>query len=108
MKTAVVPAATLRLVGPVHMVGAVPLGVATVKVAAVVVAGEPTPLAKTASYLLPPSPSVAAPKSNVREVWPVIGTNELLPAVSTIHCTVGVGVPLAAAMNVTSVPAVSD
>ena len=41
------------------------------------------------------------------EVAPLIGEKVLLPANSTIHCTVGVGLPLAAAVKLASWPNVN-
>ena len=45
-------------------------------------------------------------KVSVGEVAPVISVKVMPPSVLTCHCTVGVGVPLAAAVKVTGLPAV--
>ncbi len=79
----------------------------TANVAAAEAAEEPMPLEKTASYWLPLSPSVTGPRSSVTEVAPAIAEKVLLPAGSTIHWTVGAGLPLAAAVKVASCPTVS-
>ena len=102
VNVASVPASVVRSVGFVVTTGA---AVLTVSVAALVVAAVPTPLLNTASYSLPLCCGVAVPRSSVVAVAPAMGENEFAPAVSTIHCTVGVGVPVAAAVNVASVPA---
>jgi len=76
-------------------------GATTVKVAAVV-AAVPTELVKTAWYLFPFC-AKAALKVSVVEVAP----GRLLkapPPTLTCHCTVGAGVPLAAAVKVAVPP----
>lgn len=80
----------------------------TISVAAVVVAGAPMPLLNTARYSLPFSSSVTLPMARVAFVAFGISLNEFPPSVLTCHCTVGDGVPLASAVNITSVPATSD
>src|SRR5882757_2393894 len=71
----------------------------TVSVAAVVVALE-TLLVKTARYWLPESPSDVE-KVKVVEVAPMISVKVPPPLVLICHCTVGVGLPEAAAVKVT-------
>jgi hypothetical protein len=61
----------------------------------------------TASYKFPLC-SRAAVKLKVVEVAPTIGLNVVPPFVLTIHCTVGAGLPLAAAVNVTVPPTPTD
>ena len=75
----------------------------TVNEAAVVVA-SPQRFVKTARYRFPFSPIVAV---NVRlvDVAPEILFQSAPPLVLICHCTVGVGVPLAAATKVTLPPA---
>src|SRR5271170_3032870 len=75
----------------------------TVSVAAVVF-GCPVELVKTARYSLPLCP-VDVVKLNVVEVAPGIFRNVAPWLVLTCHCTVGAGVPVAAAVNVTPWPA---
>src|SRR6266481_3993468 len=73
-------------------------GTFTVRVAAVVVAG-PQVFVNTARYCLPLS-APAAVKLRVVVVAPGMSVNVAPPLMLTCHCTVGVGVPLAAAVNV--------
>jgi hypothetical protein len=70
-----------------------------------VVVADPAELVKTASKVLPFCAAVAA-KLNVVEVAPATAVNPL--PVFTIHCTVGAGVPLAAAVNVAVAPTTTD
>jgi len=77
----------------------------TVSVAAVVVPVPPA-FVNTASYLLPFCEAVVV-KLKVVEVAPETAMNDVPPFVLTIHCTVGVGVPVAAAVNVAVFPAVT-
>jgi hypothetical protein len=77
----------------------------TVSVAAVVVA-EPTEFVNTARYWFPFCPAVAT-KLSVVDVAPATLLNDVPPSVLTCHCTVGVGLPLAAATNVTFDPALT-
>ena len=98
MNVAVWPAVTVVFVGFVVITGPA----VTVKVAAVVVA-EPTLLVKTARYWLPFC-AVVAVKASVVDVAPAMFVN-VTPSVLTCHCTVGAGVPLAAAVKVAVEPA---
>ncbi len=77
----------------------------TVSVAAVVVA-EPKLLVKTARYSLPLWPAVVTMLSVV-DVAPATLAKVEPPFVLTCHCTVGAGVPLAAAVNVAVWPALT-
>ena len=77
----------------------------TVNVAAVVVA-VPVESVNTAWYLLPFCAAVTAVSVSVVEVAPLIFVNAP-PLTLTCHCTVGAGVPLAAAVNVVLLPAVT-
>jgi hypothetical protein len=86
-------------VGPVHFSGAV-----TVSVAGCVVA-EPLGLVNTASYSVPDTAVVVAGVVYVSEVAPAIGVKPLAPGACDSHCTVGAGLPLAAAVNVAVAPA---
>ena len=99
VKVAVAPASTDTFVGFVVIEGSV----FTVSVAAVVVA-VPCVFVKTASYVFPVCAAVVV-KLKVVEVAPATAVNPLPEF--TIHCTVGVGVPLAAAVNVAVPPAVT-
>ncbi len=101
---AVFPALTLWFVGLVVTTGAVNLFV-TVSVAAVVVA-EPFELVNTARYLLPVWVAVVT-KLSVVEVAPATFVKVVPPLVLTCHWTVGVGLPLAAAVNVAVCPALT-
>ena len=94
VNVAVLPGHTVRFAGEVGE-GA---EVVTVSVAAVVVA-VPQLFVKTARYFLPLSAEPAV-KLYVVEVAPLILVKVFPPSVETCHCTVGVGVPLAAAVNV--------
>src|SRR6516162_5475892 len=89
------PAVTVWLVGWVVMVGAA----VTVRVAALVVA-LPALLVKTASYSLPFMAVVTLVSVSVGLVAPLMAFQVTPPSVLTSHCTVGVGSPLAAAVNV--------
>jgi hypothetical protein len=100
VKVAMAPANTDTFVGFVVITGRV----FTVSVAAVVVA-DPCVFVKTASYEFPVCAAVVV-KLKVAEVAPATAVNAP-PPVLTIHCTVGVGVPLAAAVNVAVAPAVT-
>src|SRR5579883_2546006 len=75
-----------------------------VRVAALVVA-LPTLLVKTASYSLPFIEAVTLESVNVVEVAPLIFVKVMPPSVLTSHCTVGAGLPLAAAVKVAFWPA---
>ena len=77
----------------------------TVSVAAVVVA-VPAEFVNTARYWFPLCDN-AVVKLNVVEVAPETLLNVPLPAVLICHCTVGVGEPVAAAVNVAVWPAVT-
>ena len=48
-----------------------------------------------------------AVKLYVGEVAPVMSVNVVPPSVLTCHCTVGVGMPLAVAVNVAMLPALT-
>jgi hypothetical protein len=100
VKVAVAPAATDTFAGFVVTTGRV----FTVSVAAVVVA-DPAEFVNTASYAFPLCAAVVV-KLKLVEVAPANAVNAP-PPVLTIHCTVGVGVPLAAAVNVAVAPAVT-
>src|SRR5215469_10124273 len=86
------------------MPGAV--GAATVRVAAVVVA-LPALLVKMASYSLLLMAVVTLDSVSVVLVAPLMVFQLEPPLVLTSHCTVGVGLPLAAAVNDTLAPAVT-
>ena len=92
------PEATVALEGSVVMTG----GAVTVRVAAVVVA-EPTELVKTASYSSPFSVVVAV-NEKVVDVAPLMGAKVVPELVETSHCTVGFGVPVAAALKLAVSP----
>src|SRR5579871_2272112 len=100
VNVAVDPALTLWLVGFVVTVGAK----FTVIVAAVVVA-DPLVLVNTARNFVPFCPAVTFGTVNVVVVAPATLLNVAPPSVENCHCTVGVGLPLAAAMNVAVCPA---
>jgi hypothetical protein len=102
VKVAVAPEVRLLLTGFVVIAGAK----STVSVAAVLVA-ELTLFVNTARYWLPFCPAVTATTDNVAEVAPEIFVNVVPPFVLTCHCTVGVGDPLAAAVNVAVAPALT-
>jgi hypothetical protein len=72
-----------------------------------VVVASPAVLVNTASYTLPFCPALAR-KLNVVEVAPATDVNVVPPSVLTVHCTVGVGVPSAAAVKVAVSPAFTD
>src|SRR6516225_6677449 len=86
------PAVTVWLAGFVVMVGVN----WTVSVAAVLVT-LPALLAKTAWYSLPFIAAVTAFSVSVVLVTPLILLKVLPPSVLTCHCTLGIGLPLAAA-----------
>ena len=102
VKVTGLPAVTVWLVGWVVTTGAT--AAVTVSVAGWLVA-LPATLVKTASYSLPSSVALVV-KVSVVAVAPVMSAKVTPPSVLTCHCTVGVGVPLAAAVKVTGVPAV--
>jgi hypothetical protein len=95
VNVAVVPAATDLFAGWVVIVGAV----LTVSVAAFV-ATLPELFVNTARNRVPLSDAFAWIESDV-EVAPLILLQVAPLSVLNCHCTVGVGVPLAAAVNVT-------
>ena len=78
----------------------------TVRMAAVVVA-LPALLVKTASYSSPFMAVVTLDSVSVVLVAPLMALQVRPPSVLTCHCTVGVGLPLAAAVNDTLAPAVT-
>jgi hypothetical protein len=79
-------------------------GAVTVRVAAVVVT-VPTELVNTAWYLFPFCEKAAV---NVSVVEVALGTLLNAPPLTlTCHCTVGAGLPLAAAVKVTLLPALT-
>jgi hypothetical protein len=94
VNVAVVPAHTVWGVGWVVTAG----GTFTVKVAAVVVAVLHV-FVNTARYCLPLSAPTAV-KLSVVEVAPGMSLKVAPPLMLTCHCTVGLGVPFAAAVNV--------
>ena len=102
VKVTGVPAVMVWLVGSVVTTGAT--AAVTVSVAGALVT-LPALFVKTASYSLPVSVALVV-KVSVGEVAPVMSAKVTPPSVLTCHCTVGVGVPLAAAVKVTGVPAV--
>ncbi|HEY5121535.1 MAG TPA: hypothetical protein VII84_08155, partial [Acidimicrobiales bacterium] len=71
----------------------------TLKVAGLVVA-EPWELVNVASYSLPFIALVTEFNVRVLDVAPVTAVNVAPPFVETLHCTLGVGEPVAAALNV--------
>src|SRR5205085_801285 len=81
-------------------------GAVTVRVAAAVVA-LPAALVNAARYWLPFCAAVAV-KLRVVPVAPEMLLNVAPPSVLTCHCTVGAGLPLAAAVNVAVWPAATD
>src|SRR5881628_1797480 len=103
VKVAVWPAFTVWFTGWVVMVGSV--GEFTVSVAAVVVAVPPE-FVNTARYRYPLCDKVVV-KLSVVEVAPETLLNVTPPSVLTCHCTVGVGVPVAAAVKVAVWPAIT-
>jgi len=78
----------------------------TVSVAAVVIAGEPMPFVNTASICSHSSPRWP---ENVQRSGGLAGEiREIVPpSILTCHCTVGVGMPLAAAVKVAEPPAMT-
>ena len=96
VKVAVVPALTVVLLGCVLTLGAL----LTVRVAAVVFT-IPEEFVNTARYWAPLL-TVLVAKLYVSPV--ALGISDQLPLVFTCHCTVGVGVPVAAAVNVAVSP----
>ena len=102
VKVAVCPAVTVWLTGLVVTTGTV----LTVSVAAVLVA-VPRLLVKTARYWLPFWVVVTLVRVSAVLVAPEMLANVLPPLVLTCHCTVGLGSPLAAAVNVPVCPAVT-
>jgi hypothetical protein len=98
VNVAVAPAFTVVLAGLVVIAGAE----LTVNVAAVVFA-ELTLLVNTARYWLPVC-AAAAVNERVVDVAPEIFV-KVTPSVLCCQCTVGVGLPLAAAVNVAVAPA---
>jgi hypothetical protein len=94
VKVAIAPDATVASVGLVVIVG----GNCTVSVAAVLVAVL-TLFVNTARYRLPFCDEVSDVSDSVVEVAPETFVNVVPPSMLTCHCTVGVGVPLAAAAN---------
>ena len=99
VNVAVCPALTVASVGFCVIAGAW----VTVSVAAVVVA-EPTVLVNTARNWLPFC-ATRVVNVNVVLVAPAMFENVAPPLVLSCHCTVGVGLPLAAAVNDTMLPA---
>src|SRR5580698_9349190 len=102
--------AGMELIGPLstplggtHFTAA---GGLTINVAALLVA-VPTVLVNTASYSFPLSVVVVSVIVRVVEVAPLMAVQVFPPSVDTDHCTVGVGVPLAAAVKVALSPAVT-
>ena len=67
----------------------------------------PAEFVNTASYFVPLSADVVPGTVSVVDVAPVIGVNDDAPGASDCHCTVGVGVPEAAAVNVAVAPTVT-
>ncbi len=104
VNVAVFPALTLWFVGLVVTTGAANAG-NTVSVAVVVVA-EPCEFVNTARYLLPVWAAVVT-KLSVVEVAPATFVKVVPPLVLTCHWTVGVGLPLAATVNVAVFPALT-
>jgi hypothetical protein len=98
VKLTLLPAVTDWLTGCVVMAGA-PVNVS---VAAVVVA-IPATLVNTAWYLFPFCPAVVANVSVV-EIAPATLLNVAPPEALTCHWTVGIGLPLAAAVKLTLLP----
>jgi hypothetical protein len=81
-------------------------GGTTPSVAAVVVA-LPTVFVNTARYLFPFCAAVTAVKARVAEVAPPRLLKVTPLSVLTCHCTVGAGLPLAAAVKLALLPAVT-
>src|SRR5262249_50085651 len=80
--------------------------VLTVRDAGLLMALGATVLLKTASYRLPLCAAVGV-KVRVAAVAPGTLLKVAPPSLLTCHCPVGAGVPLAAAVNVTALPAVT-
>src|SRR5258708_981923 len=78
----------------------------TVSVAALVVT-LPTLLVNTASYLLPFIAAVTLLSASVADVAPLMSGKEPPPLVLTFDWTVGVGLPLAAAVKLALAPALA-
>jgi hypothetical protein len=102
VNVAVAPASTDWLTGCVVIVGAK----STVSVTGFVVTLL-TEFVNTASYRFPFCAPVVAVSVSVADVAPGTFVYVVPPLVLTCHCTVGVGVPVAAAVNVAVVPAVT-
>ena len=100
VNVAVDPAATVWLTGFVVTVGAK----FTVIVAAVVVA-DPLALVNTARNFVPFCPAATFGTVSVAVIAPATFWNVAPPSVENCHCTVGVGNPVAAAVNVAVWPA---
>jgi len=100
VNVAVAPEQTVCAVGCIEIPGPV----FTVNVAAVVVA-PPHVLVNTARYWFPFCAALVV-KLSVVDVAPIMLLNVAPPLVLTCHCTVGVGCPLAPAVNVTVWPLV--
>ena len=94
----VAPSVTVSFAGFRVTIG----GVITVKIAAVVVA-VPDPFVNTARYLFPFCVLLTT-KIRVGAIAPGMLANVTPLSVLTCHCTVGLGAPLAAAVNVALVP----
>src|SRR5271156_2493990 len=105
VNVAVAPTVTVAFAGLLVIVGAM-FAAFTVRVAAVVVA-VPAAFVKTARYLLPLIALVVPVMLSVADVAPDKFVNVPPPFVLTCHCTVGVGEPDAAAVNVAVAPAVT-
>ena len=101
VNVAVAPEQTVCAVG----CSEIPGPVFTVNVAAVVVA-PPHVSVNTARYWFPFWPALVV-KLSVVDVAPVMLLNVVPPLVLTCHCTVGVGCPLAPAVNVAVPPLVT-
>ena len=101
VNVAVAPEQTVCAVG----CSEIPGPVFTVNVAAVVVA-PPHVLVNTARYWFPFWPALVV-KLSVVDVAPVMLLNVVPPLVLICHCTVGVGCPLAPAVNVAVSPLVT-
>ena len=69
---------------------------------------EPLEFVKTVSYSLPLCAVVVAGRESVVDVAPAMGLHVVPPSVETCHCTVGAGVPEAAAVNEAGWPAITD
>ena len=100
VKVTALPAVMVWLTGFMVTLG----GVLTVKTAALVVA-VPAALVKTARNWKPLLAATAPEKFSVVFVAPGMSVKVAPPLELNCHCTVGVGVPLAAAVNVAVPPA---